>query len=449
MTWWMWVGLAVLGIGLLFWWAARAVAHDERKLTVSWWAARNGFRYTDGTAELLGYFRGAPFDRGTSADMQYLVTGTVAERPAMIMQFSWYHLPSGSRSESTGQSGLRSGYCSAAVLELPGPVPDLMVRRETGADRARGRDLQLESEQFNDAFRITGTDDKFSYDVLNPRMMQWLLADPRAQRFAFRFDGPMLVVWNDDRLDGATGLGELADFAATLFGLMPTFVYTGHRLTEDQTQVPISRIPESAHGRTSTGALVEMQRFTHRGHDVERYEHVRELWDQKETAISVKITLPTHWPTLMIASKRLIPKPRIARFDDGVLSGQERFDLQFACGSPRPDFAAIVLTQGFTDLVLASPVTSRTTIVLQAERLTPQDDGVAEETVRSGVWVTIVGHLADQDLANQITELACDLFESLPPAVLGYHLDNPVPPPPVGGYPNVIPGYRVERRHRV
>jgi hypothetical protein len=418
MTWWMWVGLGVLGLGLLCWRALRASDHAERKLTVSRWAVRNGFRYTGGTKELLGYFSGPPFDRGTSGDVQDLVIGELAGRPAMILQFSWYHLPSGPQSERTGQSGLRSGYCSAAVLELPDMVPELLVRKETAADLVRGRDLQLESEQFNEAFRIAGADDRFSYDVLNPRVMHWLLTDARAQRFAFRFDGPMLVVWQDGRLGGATGLGELADFVATLYGLVPAFVYpNGHQ----STQVPISRIPVGAHGTTPTGALAELQRFTHRGHEVERYEHVRELWNEKATAISAKVTTPTHWPTLMITDKRLFPTSREPRFDDQVLSGRQEFDDRFACGSPRPDFAELVLTKEFTDLLLAHPLTAVAMVVLQHEVIGPAPDGAPEDLVRSGVWITTVGRLEDQGLADQITELACDVFEALPPRVVDFH----------------------------
>jgi len=46
----------------------------------------------------------------------------------------------------------------------------------------------LESEEFNRAFKIKTAQNKFAYDVLHPRMMEWMLADQRAIRFPFRFE---------------------------------------------------------------------------------------------------------------------------------------------------------------------------------------------------------------------------------------------------------------------
>jgi hypothetical protein len=448
-TWLYWTIGVVAVVGAVLWWAARAVAHDERKHSVSWWSARNGFRYTTGTPQLLGHLRGAPFDRGTSRDVQDLLTGQLAGRPAMLLQFSWYHLPSGSQSESTGTSGIRSGICAAAVIELPGPVPDLFVRRETTADRARGRDLQLESEQFNAAFRITGTVDKFSYDVLNPRVMQWLLTDPRARRFSFRLAGPMLVVWQEQQVDGALQLGELADFAATLFGMVPDFVYRDGYRPDGPTSTPLSAIPPAAHGQTPTGSVAFLQRLAHRGHQVERYEIVRTLWATTANAVCVKINVPTVWPVLMIAAKQLVTPPRIPRFDDGVLSGDAEFDEVFACGTPRPDFAMLVLRRELTQRLLRYPILRSATVIFQSEGRTPKDHGVPEPTNVAGVWVNAVGTLADQALADQLTEICCDIVESLPADVRGYHLDAPRPPAPAGGYPNQLPTYYVRPQDRV
>lgn len=454
MPWWGWLISALALVVVLGIVAARRAAHAERKRTISWWAGRNGFRYTKGSPELLGYLRGAPFDRGSSRDVQDLLSGQVAGRPALITQFSWYHLPSGEQSDATGTSGLRSGICSAALLELPAPVPELLVRKEITVDRALGRDLQLESEQFNAAFRINGTVDRFSYDVLHPRTMQWLLSDPRARRYSFRFDGPMLVVWQEEQVKGATELGELTDFLATLYGMVPQFVFgMGYQPQVGQTTVPISAIPPAAFGSTPVGALAFLQRLTHRGHTIERYEHVRELWGATSTAVSVKINVPTVWPVLMIAPKVLATSaspPRKPRFDDGVRSDDKAFDKVFACGTPRPDFALRVLRPELTGWLRSQPLEQLgATVVFQSEQLTPEHDGVPEPTRRGGVWVSAVGELANQPLADQLTELVCDIVERLPGEVLSYHLDAPRPPEPPGGYPNQLPGYFVLPSHRV
>ena len=54
------------------------------------------------------------------------------------------------------------------------------------------RDLQLESEEFNKAFHIRADDDKFAYDILHPRMMEWMLFN---RGLEWQFAGNALVSW--------------------------------------------------------------------------------------------------------------------------------------------------------------------------------------------------------------------------------------------------------------
>ncbi|HEX2133335.1 MAG TPA: hypothetical protein VHH15_17440 [Actinophytocola sp.] len=431
MPWWGWVLTVVGGLALLGFVAVRTLGAEDRN-TVSWWAGRNGYRYTGGTPELLDLLGGEPFDRGADQQPHDVLSGEIAGRPGLLVQFSWYRL------SGSGASGLRSGMCAAAVLELPAAVPELTVRPETGADRVRGRDLQLESVEFNEAFRIEGTVDRFSYDVLNPRAMSWLLAH---RGYSFRFAGRMLVAWREGMLDAPEQLGDLAAFAATLYGMVPGFAYTaGHPAAPGPA---VSELPPAALGSTPSGTVAFLQRLTHRGHPVERYEHPRKLWGVEDTAVSVTIPVPTVWPVLMIAAKRLAAdRGRQPRFDDGVVAGQERFDRLFACGTPRPDFALAVLRPEFTDLLLDRPETRSASVVLQSA-----DDGTGAN--RGGIWVSATGRLADTALADRLTELACDLVEALPAAALRYHLDDPVPDPPEGGWPNTRQGYFVQPGHRV
>lgn len=130
----------------------------------------------------------------------------------------------------------------------------------------------------------------------------------------------------------------------------------------------------------------------------------------------------------MVADKRIAAnRGRQPRFDDGAVSGD-------------PEFALAVLHKRFTDLLMTGRVPGAVRVVLQSELLTSEDDGVAEVVMRGGIWVTAVGELANQELADQITELACDLLEALPPDALKYHLEAPVPAPPGGTWGNELPG---------
>jgi orotate phosphoribosyltransferase len=228
-------------------------------------------------------------------------------------------------------------------------------------------------------------------------------------------------------------LGELRDVAATLFGMIPGFVYTAGYPAAASPR--ISEIPVADFGPAVVGTIHFAQHLTHRGHQIERYEHVRKLWGVTETAVSVKINVPTVWPVLMIAAKQIASeRGRDPRFDDGVVAGQTTFDRLYACGTPRPDFARRVLTEEFTDLLVDGKENRRSCVIFQSEVLTPENDGVPAETKRGGVWVSDVGELADQELANRLTELACDLIEALPAGVAGYHVDDSRQETPADGW---------------
>lgn len=90
-----------------------------------------------------------------------------------------------------------------------------------------------------------------------------------------------------------------------------------------------------------------------------------------------------------------------------------------------------MLASEFTELLLDQHANA--CVIFQPELFTPEDDGVPERTVRGGIWVSAVGELSDQRLADQVTE------QALPAEVLEYHVGAPLPPPPVGGYPNQLP----------
>jgi hypothetical protein len=62
-------------------------------------------------------------------------------------------------------------------------VPDLLIRREGIFDKIAGvlgfDDIDFESSEFSRKFCVKSGDKRFAYDVIDPRMMEFLLAsDP-------------------------------------------------------------------------------------------------------------------------------------------------------------------------------------------------------------------------------------------------------------------------------
>ena len=81
----------------------------------------------------------------------------------------------------TGKSRRTTTYhFSYLIVHLPfGQVPALIIRREGMFDRVAGffgyGSISFESAKFNRRFFVNGDDKKFAYDVLHPRMMEFLM----------------------------------------------------------------------------------------------------------------------------------------------------------------------------------------------------------------------------------------------------------------------------------
>lgn len=69
---------------------------------------------------------------------------------------------------------------SYIILHLPFVTPDLVIRREGVFDKLAGAigfgDIDFESDAFSRQFHVSSSDKKFAYDVVHPRMMEWLMS---------------------------------------------------------------------------------------------------------------------------------------------------------------------------------------------------------------------------------------------------------------------------------
>ena len=80
---------------------------------------------------------------------------------------------------------------SYLLLRPPLPaLPELRVRPEGILDKIAGAvgfdDIDFESEEFSRRFHVKSSDKRFAYDVLHPRMMEFLL---RSSAFVIELDG--------------------------------------------------------------------------------------------------------------------------------------------------------------------------------------------------------------------------------------------------------------------
>lgn len=68
---------------------------------------------------------------------------------------------------------------SYLIFHLPFDTPELVIRREGLFDKIAGAlgfdDIDFESEEFSRRFHVKSSDRRFAYDVIHPRMMEFLL----------------------------------------------------------------------------------------------------------------------------------------------------------------------------------------------------------------------------------------------------------------------------------
>lgn len=123
------------------------------------------------------------FRRGHSRAAYNTLTGVVEidgrPFPAKMGDFTY------KVTQHTGKSTRTVTYrFSYMILHLPFlPTPNLLIRREGMFDKIAGAfgldDIDFESAEFSKRFYVKSTDKRFAYDIIHPRMMEFLLgSDP-------------------------------------------------------------------------------------------------------------------------------------------------------------------------------------------------------------------------------------------------------------------------------
>jgi hypothetical protein len=175
---------------------ASYLAAKKRREAFAAFAAGHGWAYAARDDDCLDQFSGAPFDAGHDRRAENVLSGTYDEHPFLAFDFRY----STTETSTDAQGHLRTSEevhrYSVIGLGFGLRTPRLSVSPEGFMGRLFGRltdtDIQLESEQFNDAFTVHCPDRKFATDVLHPQMMEYLLTQ-RDLAWSLR-DGWLLTV---------------------------------------------------------------------------------------------------------------------------------------------------------------------------------------------------------------------------------------------------------------
>ena len=139
---------------------------------------------------LLGY-PFSLFQRGDGRGIENVVYGDWQEIHVIVFDY-WYY-----EETSDGKTTSRTYYrFGCAIVPVEADCIRLEIGPETFFTKLAGalsfHDQQFESEAFNDAFKVSCEDPKFASDVIDARMMQWLLTN--APDHAFELIGNRVLV---------------------------------------------------------------------------------------------------------------------------------------------------------------------------------------------------------------------------------------------------------------
>ncbi|HVX46264.1 MAG TPA: DUF3137 domain-containing protein [Mycobacteriales bacterium] len=213
---WIVIGLAVL---LVIYFQRRLA--KKRREAMAAWARSHGFTYSVEDNAYIDRFRSGPFGKGDRRRATNVITGVFDGRPMIAFDYSY-------DTESTDSKGNRTRTThrfNVAAVNLPATLPDLQVARESffsSIGRALGfHDIEFENGEFNKEFKVHAEDRKFAYDVIHPRMMEWLLHTPGPSWSIERAD---LMCWASGRAKPESIDGHL-NYLNGVVQQIPRFVW--------------------------------------------------------------------------------------------------------------------------------------------------------------------------------------------------------------------------------
>lgn len=197
------------------------IATKKRRERTAAFAAARGLRYEQRNDSYVGLDWGAPFARGHSRHADYVLSGTLKGRP--VLCFEYQFTETSGAGDNRSSTTYRYSVFSTAVHRS---LPRLGVGREgLGSKIAKMvgvKDIELESEEFNKTFKVDCKVPKFAYDVLHPRMMEWML---QTDAPGFRVVDNNFIVIRGGRLDLESVDGTFA-YLDSIILQVPQFVWT-------------------------------------------------------------------------------------------------------------------------------------------------------------------------------------------------------------------------------
>ncbi|SEJ61184.1 DUF3137 domain-containing protein [Demequina mangrovi] len=173
------------------------------------------------------YFSSPPFGLGRRRRARDVVWGTMGGRPFETFAYSY---ETESR-DTEGRTRTTTHTFQVTWVPLPAPLPTVRLTGDNAMLRALGRlggrDLDTESHEFNQRWKVQADDERVAHAILTPRMIERLLGADLVGR-AFVIEGSALYSY----APSASDLAELPLVVGALHELadgIPAFLFEGPR----------------------------------------------------------------------------------------------------------------------------------------------------------------------------------------------------------------------------
>ncbi|MEV0701458.1 hypothetical protein AB0I53_26600 [Saccharopolyspora sp. NPDC050389] len=245
------------------------------------WAAQRSWRMArDVPGDVLDQLPGPPFHDYEHKGIPLLLAGLHQGMPALVMQIASsykytattgsYYSTTSDRQMTTSKSGTATSVTSVAVLELPSPVPELLVsrRREKsgglrgllGFGRSKGSSegSSVATVQIGDPSRstnaftydISGASPEYAHAVVTPERLHWLYQS--FSNFAglkvpstplFRLSGRKVMFWTSRQLFRPDTVDELLGWAHHVTSWIPPAAFQDPAAAAaDRQHVPLTQL---------------------------------------------------------------------------------------------------------------------------------------------------------------------------------------------------------------
>ncbi len=224
--------LLFAGFVILLWYMT-SVWEQQKIKRLQEFALRNGFEFrvnlgTSGDGWFEQMFSGVQSNAGfltaydgfqpisrVNATVKYIFNGRAGDLPFQAFHYQY----------TTGSGKNRqTHYFTVASVDMPMWMPNLSVSLEGFFDMVGkffgGQDIQLESHDFNEKFRIVGSSEKVAHDILHPQMMEWFM---HVVPPGFQMHGNKVVLWRNGTLEENFVLDSRA-MLAQFWNLVPDYV---------------------------------------------------------------------------------------------------------------------------------------------------------------------------------------------------------------------------------